>query len=245
MKLLLLSDAHANIDALRAVERAEPKVDLTVFLGDFVDNGFHPREVLDWFAARPHIAIRGNHDNDLLRYYALPERQKSGEETSFMMQNLNALADADVERIAAYPEEATFEADGIVYYLRHYEPINYVRAFSEEGTADFEALWGRLVPGAPPAKRRILLGHTHIATAIDYGNGRMLLNPGSVSFRKAFRRGEDAEMFGADYMVIEDGEVSLRHVDYPTAHLREMLKKTHYDPYFLSIAEAYFSSFVD
>lgn len=245
MKLLLLSDAHANYDSLLAVERAEPHVDLTVFLGDFVDNGFHPREVLDWFADRPHIAIRGNHDNDLLRYHALPERQECGKEASFMMQNLNALTDSDVERLADYPEEATFEADGIVYYLRHYEPIDYARAFSEEGGAYFDALWEKLVPGEPPANRRILLGHTHIATAIDYGSGRMLLNPGSVSFRKAFRRGEDAEMFGGDYMVIDNGEVSLRHVDYPTAHLRKMLKQTHYDPYFLSIAEAYFSSYVD
>ena len=65
MRLLILSDIHANIDALGAVLDAAPAGtwDRLVVLGDLVGYGAEPNEVVDRVRALDPIAIiRGNHD---------------------------------------------------------------------------------------------------------------------------------------------------------------------------------------
>jgi predicted phosphodiesterase len=65
VRLLILSDIHANIDALEAVLAAAPPAswDRVVCLGDFVGYGAAPNAVLDRLRALDPIAvIRGNHD---------------------------------------------------------------------------------------------------------------------------------------------------------------------------------------
>lgn len=65
MRLLVLSDIHANIDALDAVLGAAPADtwDRVVVLGDLVGYGAEPNEVVDRVRALDPIAIiRGNHD---------------------------------------------------------------------------------------------------------------------------------------------------------------------------------------
>lgn len=246
MKLLVLSDAHANLDALLAIESVEPDVDLTVFAGDFVDWGFYPREVLAWFARRPHLAVRGNHDDAILEAYARPERQPIGQEESYLALNVNLLTEADCRHLAAYPKELTFEADGIVYYMRHLygdvfqEPERALR--EGRGVRLFESIWGNALPHREkPKERRIILGHSHMCHIIDYGNGRMLLNPGSVAYRK----GADMVARGGDYLVIENGIPFLRHVDYPTAHLSAKLAATAFAPHIYRDAVLYAASDVD
>ena len=53
MKLLVLSDIHANWPALEAVVRAESSWDALAFCGDVVDYGPHPVECLRWVAEQP------------------------------------------------------------------------------------------------------------------------------------------------------------------------------------------------
>lgn len=65
MKMLVLSDVHANWAALEAVTRAEGAWDELVFCGDAVDDGPHPVECVRWLRANAGHAIRGNHDNAL------------------------------------------------------------------------------------------------------------------------------------------------------------------------------------
>lgn len=65
MRLLILSDIHANVDALEAVLAAAPPStwDRAVILGDFVGYGADPNGVVDRLRALdPLAAIRGNHD---------------------------------------------------------------------------------------------------------------------------------------------------------------------------------------
>jgi predicted phosphodiesterase len=63
VSLLILSDIHANQEALQAVlEDARGQYDRIVCLGDLAGYGAEPNEVIAW--ARSHVAaiIRGNHD---------------------------------------------------------------------------------------------------------------------------------------------------------------------------------------
>lgn len=66
MRTLILSDLHANAEALRAVMSRvrRKKFDQVVCLGDFVGYGAQPNQVIDKMRTirKPKMYIRGNHD---------------------------------------------------------------------------------------------------------------------------------------------------------------------------------------
>ena len=62
MRILLLSDIHANLEALDACLAAAPSFDLIVNLGDIVGYGASPNEVTDRSREIGKIFVRGNHD---------------------------------------------------------------------------------------------------------------------------------------------------------------------------------------
>jgi len=64
MRIALLSDVHANIDALRAVlaDLDRRQVDVRVCLGDSVGYGPEPRECLDLLLESCATVLAGNHD---------------------------------------------------------------------------------------------------------------------------------------------------------------------------------------
>jgi len=62
MRLLLLSDIHANLEALEACLEAAPQYDRVVNLGDVVGYNASPNEVCDRVRALGGTIVRGNHD---------------------------------------------------------------------------------------------------------------------------------------------------------------------------------------
>lgn len=62
MRILLLSDIHANLEALEACLAAAPSFDLVVNLGDIVGYGASPNEVADRARELGKTSVRGNHD---------------------------------------------------------------------------------------------------------------------------------------------------------------------------------------
>ena len=62
MRILLLSDIHANLEALEACLAAAPPYDLVANLGDVVGYGASPNEVVDRTRSLGKIFVRGNHD---------------------------------------------------------------------------------------------------------------------------------------------------------------------------------------
>ena len=65
MRYLILSDVHANLEALEAVLTAAPRQDFDrlLVLGDLVGYGADPNAVVDCVRAlKPDLIIRGNHD---------------------------------------------------------------------------------------------------------------------------------------------------------------------------------------
>ena len=61
MRALLISDIHANIDALEAVLDAAPQHDLVWNLGDVVGYGAAPNEVIERVRSLGTTFVRGNH----------------------------------------------------------------------------------------------------------------------------------------------------------------------------------------
>ncbi len=62
MRILLLSDVHANLEALEATLAATPSFDAVVNLGDIVGYGASPNEVTARTRDLGKIFVRGNHD---------------------------------------------------------------------------------------------------------------------------------------------------------------------------------------
>lgn len=62
MRLLILSDIHANLEALEACLAAAPVHDRVVNLGDVVGYGASPNEVTDIIRDLGSLHVRGNHD---------------------------------------------------------------------------------------------------------------------------------------------------------------------------------------
>ena len=63
MRVLVLSDIHANLTALQAVLAAAGKVDATWCLGDLVGYGPDPNECIDLIQEQPGlVCLKGNHD---------------------------------------------------------------------------------------------------------------------------------------------------------------------------------------
>ncbi len=62
MRALILSDIHANLDALEAVLHAAPPHDVVWNLGDTVGYGASPNEVIDSVQELGVVFVRGNHD---------------------------------------------------------------------------------------------------------------------------------------------------------------------------------------
>jgi predicted phosphodiesterase len=61
--VLILSDIHANREALEAVlKHAEGRYDRLMCLGDVVGYGADPNYVAEWVRANAGVVIRGNHD---------------------------------------------------------------------------------------------------------------------------------------------------------------------------------------
>ncbi len=62
MRILLLSDIHANLEALDACLAAAPSFDMAVNQGDIVGYGASPNEVTDLSREMCKTFVRGNHD---------------------------------------------------------------------------------------------------------------------------------------------------------------------------------------
>ncbi len=62
MRTLVISDIHANLQALEAVLAAAPQYDGVWNLGDIVGYGPNPNEVVDLARKLGGIVVRGNHD---------------------------------------------------------------------------------------------------------------------------------------------------------------------------------------
>ncbi len=247
MKILLISDLHANIDALNAVWAKESDADMVLCAGDIVDWGFYPHQTIAWLKERDAVVIFGNHDKELLELYDSGVREEKGRETRYLSYCVNSVTEEDVAWLRALPEIVTLTLDGITYCMKHSvvfrEHQSSVRKMLNESRAlpAFGELWQAWVGSGDQPEKRIILGHSHIAYLLRALPGEMYMNPGSTHYRK----GPDSVAKGADYITITDGIPVLKHVDYPTAHLIDRIKNSNFSEEIKRPALIYSASHVD
>jgi len=199
MKLLIVSDIHANLEALVAA-LAAPHDALWV-LGDLVNYGPNPCEVVDLVRRHASLAVQGNHD------YAIgngagPQCSAAFREMARAMQDYTGpLLGADRRAyLSGLPQTAARAIDGCRFFLCHATPTDPLFRYCPEDPAQ----WAPEIAGLQA--EFVLVGHTHVPfeTILDM---RRIVNPGSVGQPK-----HGAPV--ASYAIWEDGRLSLHSRTY-------------------------------
>lgn len=204
MKILVLSDIHANFAALEAVVQAEGDFDRLIVLGDLVSYGPHPKECIEFVRRHAFVAVRGNHDH-ALAFNVDPRCSSANEPLALatLGYHRTLLTDEAVDNLGRLPRSQKFYLDGYRFYAAHASPRDNLYSY-------------RLTPELPDEalKREVgrvradflLLGHTHLPMVRGVGS-RVVVNPGSV--------GQPRDgLPEASYAVIQDGVAEIKRVKY-------------------------------
>jgi len=177
MKVLIVSDAHANPWALEAVERDAGPVDHVLFAGDAVNYGPEPRRTIAWLREQGAIAVLGNHDR-AVAFTSDPRASASKQALALAMRDWtwSALPYADRMWLERLPVCFTWEAGGTRFVVCHATPRDPL--FDYRFTPDApEALADELLKGVDGDV--LVVGHTHLAFVRRCG-AIQVVNPGSV-----------------------------------------------------------------
>jgi diadenosine tetraphosphatase ApaH/serine/threonine PP2A family protein phosphatase len=190
MRYLVLSDVHANLEALDAVlAAADGEWDQALVLGDLVGYGADPNAVIDRVRELPTAGmVRGNHDKVAARLAPVDSFNHVARQA--IEWTARALTPANLEWLAALPEgPATIDALTEICHGAPWDEDAYL--FDE-----------RDVERARPSQTRplCLFGHTHVPSIFRIepsvhamlpvrgercrvpieGHGRYLVNCGAV-----------------------------------------------------------------
>jgi len=204
MKLLVVSDIHANASALRGLEAES--ADAIVFLGDAVTYGSRPAECLEWVGRHARWAVAGNHDEALLKGTMPRCREEFRDAAAETLAWHRTWIDPAAASVAAgWPRSIRFEWDGFHVYATHASPFG-IDDYLDSDVAVEHALKGI-------REDLILVGHTHRRLLMKSG-ARTILNPGSLGQP---RGGEGR----GSYAVVEEGKISFREAPYDLDEIRK------------------------
>lgn len=163
MRLLLLSDIHANLEALEACLEAAPEFDEVVNLGDVVGYNASPNEVCERVRAMGGTVVRGNHDRACAGLSDLSEFNLVAALSARWTQT--KLEEAHTDWLRSLPQ-GPLQPDGLpgVEFV-HGSPRDEDEYLLTPQTAalDFSLSGHRDV---------IFFGHTHLQGGFSYKGGR-------------------------------------------------------------------------
>ena len=214
MPLALVSDIHGNDTALAAVvaELERLGIDQVVCLGDAVQRGDQPREVLDRLSALGWPVILGNADDFLLEVPDDSSEPITEAQLERRRWTLSQLESHHLEQIRSFAPTLDIELDGgLTLRAFHGSPQSYDDVLlPETSDAQAEQRWGGsgvdLLAG----------GHTHLqwTRTVD---GALYVNPGSVGF--AYDRFDDdpQPVSVAEFAIVTGGSVEFRRLPWQNA----------------------------
>jgi len=221
MKILVVSDIHANWPALQAIDES---FDACLFLGDLVDYGTNPAPCIDWVRENATYAIRGNHDHAVAQRVPVrggsPFRRLTAATRAAQYQ---ALTPDALRYLARLPVSVSATLDDRRFHLVHGTPRDPMDEYLYE---DPESWATRLRQVDADI---VCVGHTHQQFHLKL-DGIEVLNPGSVG------QPRDGDPRAA-YAVIEDGRVELRRVAYDIDESLEQMRMAGMEPWVLEMAE--------
>ncbi len=226
VKLALVSDIHANLEALEATlaDIASQSVDRIVCLGDIVGYNTRPAECLALIRRHDALCIAGNHDLAVCGRITMRDFSDTAKRAAVWTQA--RLSADDIDYLRSLPLKATI-ADKLIAVHGALHPETgcaSVRLDNDER----RMLSFRALIAHPSGARSCAFGHTHRAGVYELRDGRAipwsepeialrddayyLINPGTVGEPRSRDR-------RATYMALDLARrtVTLRYVDYDAA----------------------------
>jgi putative phosphoesterase len=200
MRICIISDLHANLEALSALPS---DYDELWVLGDLVDYGPDPAETIEFVRSHASTVIRGNHDNAVgfgtdcgcsPRFTAMAEATRK--------YTTSVLSAGDKQFLRDLPTCACRQLDGRVFFLCHATPSDLLYEYRPPDSP----LWARDEESSSGADV-LLAGHTHLPFVRVFGE-RVVANPGSLGQSKVGGA-------SARYAVWQDDHIELKAYEYP------------------------------
>jgi predicted phosphodiesterase len=199
MRIVIISDIHGNLEALSGLPE---NFDEIWVLGDLVNYGPNPGEVIDFVKANASLVIRGNHDH-AIGFNENPRCSAPFREMAQAMQEYTSsiLSESQKHFLRDLPLRADRELGGMKISMSHAVPSDPLFTYCPPDSPRWES-------ELEFAQADILLvGHTHLAFDRQFGE-RRVVNPGSLGQPKTGKP-------QACYAVWDDGTIELRSFDYP------------------------------
>jgi putative phosphoesterase len=198
VKIVIISDVHANYDAL--VGLPESYDELWV-LGDLVDYGPQPSEVVEFIRNNATIVVCGNHDQ-AVSYNEDPRCTPAYAEMAKTTQEftISALSDDSKRFLQKLPLNILVDRDGKRFYLCHAMPSDPLYGYCPSDSEQWPREALRVQADA------IVVGHTH-TPFIRTIDGKAVVNPGSLGQPKTGRT-------EACYAVWENNSFALKSFRY-------------------------------
>jgi len=208
MKILILSDIHANWYALEAILDKESH-DALIFLGDAVDFGPSPRKCVKFLmkSSKTHFwGVRGDHDHAM----AFGIESKCPGELNTISSITREwgegfLSSEDVGFLRRLPLNNQFSIDGLNFELVHGSEHGSDLTTVEISNCNAESLNSDQLEDKKELNF-ILAGHSHKPFIKTFAK-TIIINPGSVGQPRDFNP-------KASYAVIDDGNAYIRRVSY-------------------------------
>ncbi len=198
MRILIVSDIHANWPALEAIDQP---FDVCLCLGDLVDYGPDPAPCVRWAMDHATYAIRGNHDHGVAQ--GIPVNGETGFRylTQASRPSMwSGLGPEERRYLLQLPVTQRCTLGGKRFLLVHATPRDPL----DEYLLKDPTTWAKRLQNVDADI--VCVGHTHMQFNLEV-NGTLVLNPGSVGLP---RDGDPRAAFA----IIEDGKVEMKRVAY-------------------------------
>jgi len=210
MKIVIISDIHGNYEALSALP--EKHYDELWVLGDLVNYGPQPGEVIAWMRTGAAAVVRGNHDH-AVGFDTDPRCSARFREMARCMQEFTVgeLKWQDRLYLRRLPLSLNLRRGKTRFCLCHATPSDPLYPYY---SADADR-W--IIECTHLEADVLLVGHTHIPF-VRKVEKCLVVNPGSLGQPK---HGKPE----ACYAVWEDGRVELRSFPYPVERCVQAIER--------------------
>jgi len=199
MKIVIVSDVHANFDALSVLPQS---YDELWVLGDLENYGPEPAAVVDFVKSEAAVVVRGNHDQSIGfsedPRFSPPFREMAEATRRYTDSVLKFGHKHFLRNLPLYLEKQRGESR---FYVCHAVPSDPLFGYCEAESPR----WGQEAHEVDADV--IVVGHTHVPAMRRFGPC-VVVNPGSLGQPKT--RGPKAR-----YAVWEGGEFKLKSFPYP------------------------------
>ncbi len=202
MRYLIVTDIHANIDALRAIN--EP-FDKMLVLGDLVDYGAAPEDAIRFVREKNATAISGNHDFAMATGADCRSSPISHALSVATREHFRPLLSAEaLGYLRSLPAGLTIETEGTRIYLVHATPREPLFEYLDGN--DPESEWRSAIGDLAEKEGWLFVGHTHKPFIRKIGR-LTIVNPGSLGMPI------DGDP-RACIAIWEDGDIQLKRIAY-------------------------------